>query len=177
MWDKINNRAFFQNCKIQLVITIHLNSNIKSSTKKKETPPPIKRLCFSWWEQGDQKTYLLLPLLVNSSPLHRLTHTHTFLLVFSEVRQLLWKAGFFSPLVFPDDLPLTWGPGLSTQEEHEGEQCCKFVAQSVKIPPGMLICPFLPTHTHFNNPQPRRLRQIGLPSTTHSSLSSKLPIF
>lgn len=40
------------------------------------------------------------------------------------------------------------GSQLNTGEEHKGDQCCKFVTQSVKIPTGMLIFPVLPAHTH-----------------------------
>lgn len=80
---------------------------------------------------------------------HSHTHTHLF---FSGLRQLSGKKGFCSALSrWP---PLNLGPGLSTREEHKGEQCCKFVTQSVKIPPGMLIwlVPAAHTHTHFDNP-------------------------
>ena len=166
---------------------INLHSNTKSSahcapaSKTMAGPTSSKRLSFSQWEQGGWKTYLLLPLLLNSSLPHTHTHTHTLCLLFSAVRQLSGKKGFRSALSrWP---PLNLGPGLSTREEHKGEQCCKFVAQSVKIPPGMLIWPVLPAHTHFNNPQPHRLKRIWLSTTAaatcvktvHFSLSPKLP--
>lgn len=128
---------------------INLHSNMKSSThclpasKTMAGTTSNKRFSFSQWEQGGWKKYLLLlPLLLNST----LPHTHTLCLLFSGVRQLSGKKGFCTALSrWP---PLNLGPRLSTQEEHKGEQCCKFVAQSVKIPPGMLIWPVLPAHTH-----------------------------
>ena len=139
--------------------SINLHSNMKSSG---HCPPASqtmagttsnKRLGFSQWEQGDWKKHISSSHCPLIPPYHTHTHTHThtrthiytLCLLFSGVRQLSGKKGFCSALSrWP---PLNLGPGLNTQEEHKGEQCCKFVAQSVKIPPGMLIWPVLPAHT------------------------------